>query len=259
MLEFTPTSFLFAIVNFILLAALLYKFLHKPLLEVLEKRRKGLEDAQREAQEKNAEATEIKGTYERRLAGIEEERDKLLAAARRDAEAAREGLLKDAREEARREAENLKRDWDRQARDALDSLRDDVVTVSLDLAGKVLGQLADADLENRLRESLYTKLNGLVSEGDAHSREDLFSGDAPVRVVSAKPLEELEQRRMTERIRMLAPGSVEVSFETDEALVAGVRVEFVSLAVDASLSDVVAAARERLAAPGPAAAEEEKS
>ena len=84
----------------------------------------------------------------------------------------------------------------------------------------------------------------------------LVTAGSPVRVVSAQPLDGPERMRVEELLQALGDGGVELTFDTDPALIAGARVEFSSQAVDASLADVLDEVRERVGeqsdAPGEA-------
>jgi len=244
MLEFSWKAFAFAVVNFLVLVAILYKLLHKPLLDILAKRQQKIEDAQRAAVEEAEKARSVQADYERKLAGIEEERDKMLAEARQRAETAREELMARARAEAEREVANLRRDWLRQERDALDAMQDGIVDVALDLARRVLAQLADTDIETRLQQQLHQELEDLAANADKAELRNLFAAEGPVRVVTASPLGYEGQREIARRIEALSEENVDISFEADPALIAGARVEFSSQAIDASMADVLTAVRE---------------
>ena len=257
MLEFTWKAFAFAVVNFLILAAILHRLLHKPLLNLLAKRRQTVEDAHRAAEQKAEEAHKTQQEYERRLAGTEEERDKLLAEARKSAEVARHELIEKARAEAEREIANMKRDWERQRRDALRTLRDDIVDVALDLSRRTLAQLVDEDVEARLRADLRARLKELANTADRRTLQSLFPAAGTVRIVSAADLGEEERHAIGDLVRALTEQQAELSFETDEQLIAGVRVEFSSQAIDSTLADVLDAVRERIDALAPEPEEEE--
>ena len=246
--EFTWTRFAFAAVNFLLLVAILYKLLHKPLLRVLEERGIKIEASFREAEDKARQADAVRGEYEGRLEAIEEERDHMLTEARERAEKARQETVEKARAEAAREVANLKRDWERQRRDAVSVMESDIVDAALALAARVLEELTDADVEARLHQRLLAQLGEMRGTG-------LTIASGPVRVVSAAPLDEESRAALEQSIRAACEGAAEVAFDVDAALVAGARVEFSSQAVDASLADAVAAVRERFdrISPEPAA------
>jgi F-type H+-transporting ATPase subunit b len=257
MFEFTWLRFGYTIVNFLILVAILYRLLHKPLLRVLEKREQDIADAHAEAERKAHEADGAREAYQSKLAAIEEERDHLLADARRRAEEAREEILEKARAEAEREVANLKRDWDRQRRDAMATLQDDIVALSLSFARRVVQELADEKVDAALMESLHRQLEELASSG-SDARAALFATDGTVHVVSAAALESPEKERLSELIGAVAERSVELDFDTDDSLLAGARVEFSSQAVDATLAGVVAAVREEFEVLSPAPEDEEE-
>jgi len=245
MLEFRWDAFVLTIVNFLVLVALLYRFLHKPLLEVLEKRRKRIEDARKDAEAKAKQASQTRQQYERKIKAIQRERDTLLSEARRKAEEASEALIAQARRQAEREVANLRADYENERRQALRDLEADILAVSLETAQAILKKLTDADVENRLREQLIEALDALVPGADRGHRPASGADQAPVRVLSARELPQDERAPIIERIKALAGPDAEIDFETDETLVAGARVEFSDIAVDASLAEVLQAVRER--------------
>ncbi len=251
-LEFTWQSFAFTVINFLVLVAILYRLLHKPLLDVLERRQAGIEKAHRDAEAEADRARRKQEEYEHKLAGIEEERDRLLTEARERAEEVRRELTAKARAEAEREVKHLRRDWQRQRHDAIQSLERDIVEAALSLARRVLAELADQDIESKLQARLLVELDDLAAAKE-QQRRGLFAGHGPVRVLSASPLSDQQRRSIEERVRALSSDAVEVDFAVEPALVAGGRVEFSSQALDASLADVVDAAREtfRKLAPEP--------
>ncbi len=245
MFDFSWATFIYSIVNFVLLVAILYRVLHKPLMDVLERRQQEVEEAKAAAERKEEQARKTQQEYEGRLANIEEERDRILSEAREKAEEARQSTIEKAREGARREVDRLKRDWERRRQDALEQLREDIVDLALDLARRALEDLSDRDVESRLLDRLQAELESLGQEADERTRRELFAAEGPVRVVSASELDDERRDAIRSAVAELGPDSVEVDFEVDASLVAGARVEFSSRAVDATLEDVLAAVRER--------------
>jgi len=247
MLEFRWDAFIYTIVNFLILVALLYRFLHKPLLNVLETRRKRIEDAQRDARQKAEAAAQAKREYERKLAAIEQERERMLAEARRHAERIREEALARAREEAERTLANMRAAWQGELRQSMAELHSTLVDTSLDAAGCILQKLTGEDVESRLHARLLERLDALVASEDGRAEQHtLHRAATPVRVVSARELPAPRREELAARVRRLAGEEIQVAFETDPALIAGARVEFDGLAVEATLADVLAAVRERL-------------
>ncbi|MBN1675867.1 MAG: F0F1 ATP synthase subunit B [Kiritimatiellae bacterium] len=250
MFEFSLLSFVFAVVNFLILVGLLYKFLHKPLLNLIEKRRVAIEQARREAAAEAEKARRAREDYERKLAAADEERDKVLSETRQSADAARRDLLEKAKGEAEREVANLKQTYERERREALSALEEEIAGVSVELAGRVLEKLVDTGVESKLHAQLLAELDALAGGDGQPKRPGAGGGGLPVRVVSARALEGAARQAIADRVRACTGGDTEPEFKADSALIAGTRVEFGDRAVDASLADVLAGVRERVAALG---------
>ncbi len=256
MLEFSWESFIFAIANFFILAALLFWLLHKPLLTVLAKRKQGIADTQQSASEAQKNADALKQDYEKKLSELAVDRDRVLAEARKKAEESGTELQAEARADAERDVADLRKAFEQEAADALRELQADIATTSVEMARGILSETTGEDLDRRLTAKLHEQLQ-------AHAPADgqagiAGSGDLPVRVISAREPDADSRNRTTELVNAIAGPGTEVSFETDPTLVAGARVEFCSLAVDATVAGILAGIRERVdelssEAPGDAA------
>ncbi|NQT92809.1 MAG: F0F1 ATP synthase subunit delta, partial [Lentisphaerae bacterium] len=234
MLEFSWLSFGFAVINFLVLAALLWRFLHKPLLAALARRKLEIETARQNAAEETTRAEELRKQYEAKLASASADRDELLAEARRTAEAAREKLLADATADARRQAESLVSAAERECNDSLAKLREQVADTVISVAGSVLAGVSDAGIEERLEAALLKELSTVgKSMGAVDDR-------CPVRVTSAGELGDASREAIASTIKAATGGDPAIEFRKDPDLVAGTRVEFSAMAVDASLGDVLA-------------------
>lgn len=240
MLEFSWPSFAFAVVNFLVLAALLYRFLHKPLLELIHKRHERLGEARRSAQEETDKARQAREAYEAKLAAAGEERDKLLAEARASGEESKQKLIDQATAQAREEAERLQQACERERRDTLDRLRDEVADSAVAIAGSVLSRAADRDLDAQLTRSLIEALDAAAQGGAGPS-----AGDAsqPVAVIGAREIAGEDRDRITERIKAASGPDTKIEFRVDASLLAGARVEFPTRVVDSSLAHILSRIR----------------
>ena len=91
---------LFAIANFLLLMAILTKFLYKPFLTNLENRKQGLKDAFDHAEVVNKRADEKMSQYEKRIAGVEQEARDILKDAKIKADRQAAQIMDEAAEKA---------------------------------------------------------------------------------------------------------------------------------------------------------------
>lgn len=133
-----PGLFIWTIVTFLVLLALLAKFAWRPLLEALDKRqesiRKSLDDAQRARQELEQIHQEAK-----RILGIARtEAEAIVATTRADAERLREELKQKARAEATNLVKSAERQIEMETARALQQIRQEAVDLSVAIASKLI-------------------------------------------------------------------------------------------------------------------------
>jgi F-type H+-transporting ATPase subunit b len=131
------------IVNFTLLAVLLYFVAYKPILRMLDERsariKQGLEDAELASRR----AAEMEQEFEQRLAEARKEGLEIVAQATQMSEKARQEILATAREEARAQVEKAKEEISRERELAMSELRQQVADLSLNISEKVIGEALD--------------------------------------------------------------------------------------------------------------------
>ena len=86
--------------NTFLIVILLYYILHKPVTEMLEKRKQGIAKNIDDAKAAKADAIELKATYEEKITKIDEEASAILKEARAKAVAREEQIIAAAKQEA---------------------------------------------------------------------------------------------------------------------------------------------------------------
>jgi F-type H+-transporting ATPase subunit b len=137
------------IVNFTILAVLLYFVAYKPVLRMLDERsnriKQGLEDAESASQR----AAQMEQEFEHRLAEARREGQEIIAQAARMSEKTRQDILEKARLEAAEQIEKAKDEIARERELAMTELRQQVADLSLTISKKVIGASLD---ENRQRQ-----------------------------------------------------------------------------------------------------------
>ena len=96
-------TFALQVVNFLILAWLLNRFLYQPLTRSINHRRQQIEDVLASAAGREQDAQQHQRTYEALLAGIDAERQRLLAGAKTEAEEECRRLLALAHAQGRRD------------------------------------------------------------------------------------------------------------------------------------------------------------
>jgi F-type H+-transporting ATPase subunit b len=150
-----PGLFIWTILTFLVLLALLAKFAWKPLLQALESRadaiRKSLDDAQQAKQELerlHAESAEI-------IRQSRVEADAIITRSRGDAERLREEMRQKARAEADAIVKNAERQIQLETARAVQQIRREAVDLSVMIASKLIQRnLTKEDNERLIEEAL---------------------------------------------------------------------------------------------------------
>jgi F-type H+-transporting ATPase subunit b len=150
---------IFQVINFLILLYLLNRFLFKPVLRLLDEReariRKGLEDAEAAARDRQlAEAEREAAVTEAR-----KEAQSMLARANKIAEDTRSEILGDARSEADKVVERAREEITSEKERAMAELRTHVANLALDAAGKLVRSQMSGDTQRRLVEEFLTEVD----------------------------------------------------------------------------------------------------
>ena len=138
------------IVNFTLLAVLLYFVAYKPILRMLAQRSERIKQGLEDAELASRRAAEMEQEFEQRLAEARKEGQEIIAQATQMSEKARQEILEMAREEARAQVEKAKEEISRERELAMSELRQQVADLSLNISEKVIGESLDQQRQREL-------------------------------------------------------------------------------------------------------------
>ena len=146
------------VVNFFVLLWLLNRFLYGPINEVLETRRKKISDTLDSTAEENRKAGELKISYEKKLAQVEQEASSIKQKAITEAQSARDEILSGARLKSSEMVEKAKMEILLEKKKAWADLREEVVRLSLLVAERVI----EKSLDSKTHQDLINKaIDGL--------------------------------------------------------------------------------------------------
>ncbi len=154
------------IVNFLLLMAILYAFLYRPVLNMLAKRKDRIAQSMKDAERVSAAAQEAELDKQRVLDGARREAQEVRAQATRDAEK----IAQDVRARAEQEATDIRMKAQADARQQLESVMADANKQVADLAilatEQLLGrELAQKDEQRRFVAEFLAQQNGAAGTG----------------------------------------------------------------------------------------------
>ena len=242
-MEFNIWTFIFQLINFVVLLLILRKLLYRPVKEIMEKRRAAVRKTLEDAEKTKTEAIALKDEYEKKKTEIGRLRGEALDKAEAEAEAMRKEILRKAEEEAKVifHKERARLDFEKKKLES--RLKESIVDTSLSFAASVLSDLSDMNLHNRILEKLVESVPGIVKEiKDMNIPADGLS----VEIVSAYPLADSFTGRILEEFKTVYHGNVSVNTVVDSELVAGAVVTILDMVYDASLKGQLKAFGEKL-------------
>jgi F-type H+-transporting ATPase subunit b len=236
-MQIDTTTFVLQLVNFAVLVWILQRFLYRPVLAAIDRRRAAVDKTMGDARELRAEAERLRAGYEAQLADWERERMRARAALEAELAAARAKGLADVAQAVERERERhaalaAKResDWKRETeQQALDQ--------AAAFAARLLERVADATLDERLAGMLAEDLAAWPAERVAPLAQAARTAGGRVSVQSARPLPEAARARLVQALGARLGVECRPEFSADARLLGGVSVGIGPWVLQASLRD----------------------
>ncbi|MGB9846888.1 MAG: F0F1 ATP synthase subunit B [Desulfotomaculales bacterium] len=149
MLEFNATL-LAQIFHFVVLLVFLRFVAYKPIARLLKERQDYIANNVAAAEEERAQAEKLRQQYLADLQKAREEAQAIIAQASRAAEVQAQEIIAAAKEEANRVKESALADIQREREKAVRELQDQVASLSVLVAGKIIGQAITPEIQRQL-------------------------------------------------------------------------------------------------------------
>lgn len=147
MLSLNVWNLLFTVINVLVLYLLMKKFLFKPVLAVLDKRKEMIASNMEEARKSQQEAESLKSDYEEKLSSAKEEAQAIVHNARELAEQERAGILEKTRVESEQMIEKAKAAILSEQEQAQQEAKEEIAKLAVLAARKIIeaGDAHDTD------------------------------------------------------------------------------------------------------------------
>ena len=150
-----------AIVNFLVLLFLLHRFLYKPLLKMMDDRKKSIDDALDSAAAARKEVAETQTVIQAEIASARAKADELIATAKGSSEKLKEEILAQARTEAQAITNKAQAEIAREREEAIASLRSEVTGLVMAATRQLLQEAVDESAQNRLFDQYVKNIGQL--------------------------------------------------------------------------------------------------
>lgn len=152
-MSINPHDLIWAIVNFLILVAILYKFLYNPILGMLDARKEEIKSRYDEADVARAEAVQLKEEYTKEMQNARESAQEIITKATKLAEESKTGIIAEARVESEKVLKKAQEEIRLEKEKAKADLRNEVASLAVLAAGRVIEKTIKAeDHEQMIRQ-----------------------------------------------------------------------------------------------------------
>lgn len=212
-------------INFLLLVWLLKKFLFKPILHAVETREQKIRNQVEDAEKIKVQAEDQRNAFIRKQELFEAERTGLMNKALEEIRDEREKLLSEARMEADELIAAKARNYDESMAQQRDNLERSAHENLILAADKVLADLADISLQEKI-EAVFIRRLHAMNEQEKQAFIKAFSQDqGSIRVFSAFEMSDSGRNEMNRIIGSILSSDVQVTFEEQPELKGGIVLE----------------------------------
>ena len=236
-MELSWSTFLLEIINFLVLVWILKRFLYRPVLDVIARRRAGIEGQLADARQLHDEAEALKAEYENRLAERDRERQQARDVLARELDEERARQLAALQAELVQEREKAEVADSRRRADAAREIEHQALQQGAQFATRLLEQAAGPELQERLTKILLEGLSGLSDDRITDLRSQLGEPPKSIRVTSAFALPATRQQELERALANVTGLDLPVEYVQDSGLLAGVRIAIGAWVLHANLLD----------------------
>jgi F-type H+-transporting ATPase subunit b len=225
------------ILNFLLLVWLMKRFLYKPILAAVDAREKLIAAELADAAANKCEALKERDEFHRKNEEFEKQRSALISRAISEAKIEGDRILTKAKEDAAATGamilENYRNDTDKLSHSLCRRVQDEVFSI----ARKLLAELADADLEERMADSFVRRLLSVDAKTKDTIVKDFNSAPGQVTVRSAFLLSSPQRANIQNALNLFFSAAVSIRFETAPDVISGIELSTKGQKISWSISD----------------------
>lgn len=250
MFDLDLATIAFEIVNFLVLSALLYRFLLQPVMRRIEERAAEKKQLMQEMAQERDEAQALKAEWQAQMAQVETEAAEIISQAEETARQKGAALRREAYAEAERVLVQAQLEAVRWREQALAEFHDDILDTVLDVSAQVMAQAAPACVHDSLLQELSEHIWAMGRDEMQRVetiRRSLRDREPTVYVTTARPLTTTQQGELVRTFTALVDRNVSLKIHTDPGLAAGLRIRLGDMVVENSLSGQLDDLREQTA------------
>lgn len=157
-----PWTALFTLLNTLTIFFVAKKFLFGPVMKMIKDRQQEIDDMYQKADRSQKQAAQLQAEYEDKLSVATQTSDRLVKEAMARGKNREEEIVRQANEEADAIRQKASADIAREKKKALNDAKDEISSLAMEIAGKVVGATLDATQQQQLVDSFLEELGERV-------------------------------------------------------------------------------------------------
>jgi F-type H+-transporting ATPase subunit b len=157
--EISPGLFVWSLITFLVLVALLYKFAFNPLMRLQQKRQDEIHQAIHEAERLRDEAQDLLVNYKQQLTEARQEAEVIVDRARKAGESTKAEVLEEARVQAEATLAKARQQIERDTTQALQKIREEVADLTVAATEKVARTSLSGEDQLRLIQEAINEID----------------------------------------------------------------------------------------------------
>lgn len=152
------STVIWAIINFLVILAILYKFAYNPVMKFLDNRSEEIANNIAEAERNRSESEALLKEYQEKIAQASNEAQEIIARANKVTEEERNRILAQTRDEAAALLERARQEIQRERDEALFAVRQEVSTLAVMAAEKILSRNLSTEDNQRIVDDFLNEV-----------------------------------------------------------------------------------------------------
>jgi len=231
------STFLLEVVNFLILAWILKRFLYKPVLDTIARRKAAIDKTLAEAESKHKQAEALELQYQNRLADWGREKEGLRLALTGELRVQRERLTAEIQKALEQERDKERILAKRRLAEMEDHAAEQGIAKGVQFTARLLERIAGPELEARLLGLALEDFSCLPAIQLKALQEACRDTQHGINVASAFPLSEAQRSQLVQALQQVTHETVAAIFEEDSSLMAGLRISAGPCTLRANLND----------------------
>lgn len=236
-MELNWSTLILEIVNFLILVWILKRFLYKPVLDIVARRREQIQATLTQAQQEREHGEALQAQYENRLVEWEQEKESARQALQREMDAERSHRFEALQNELEDERKKARVLAQREQQDAEQRLERRALELGARFASQLLTRVAGPEVEAKLIEAALADLAELPDGARQRLRRAVQTANGPLEITSAGALDASRRKTLEQTVADLVGEHITCRYREDADLIAGIRLRVGSFLLYASLGD----------------------